>query len=93
MIIRWEHDHDYVVAHLHQDMFGDWILSRAWGQIGTRYGGLKHEVAESRAQAETWLDDIDHIQQSRGFRQVLKTSAQSREGQAALDAIANLSDA
>lgn len=40
MIVRWESDHDYVLVHIHQDMFGDWIFSRAWGQIGTQFGGL-----------------------------------------------------
>ncbi len=39
VIVRWESDHDYVLVHIHQDMFGDWIFSRAWGQIGTQFGG------------------------------------------------------
>lgn len=40
MIVRWETNHDYVLVHIHQDMFDDWIFSRAWGQIGTQFGGL-----------------------------------------------------
>ncbi|WP_027351535.1 hypothetical protein [Halotalea alkalilenta] len=80
MIIRWESEHDYVLVHLHQDMFGDWIVSRAWGQIGTQFGGLKHMLAEDRAQAQTWIDDIAHIQASRGLRKVLEASDDSREG-------------
>ncbi|OHV09920.1 hypothetical protein [Kushneria phosphatilytica] len=70
MIIRWESGHDYVLVHVHRDMFGDWILSRAWGQIGTGYGGLRHALAESFDQAMTWVDSIDHIQTSRGFERV-----------------------
>ncbi|SHF03177.1 hypothetical protein SAMN02745148_01655 [Modicisalibacter ilicicola DSM 19980] len=84
MIVRWESDHDYVLVHVHQDMFGDWIFSRAWGQIGTQFGGLRHQVAESHAQALMWLDDVAHIQASRGFRKVLETSDESPEGRNAV---------
>ncbi len=65
MIVRWETDHDYVLIHVHQDMFGDWIFSRAWGQIGTQFGGLKHQLADDHAQAMMWLDDEATIQASR----------------------------
>ncbi|SFH37766.1 hypothetical protein [Modicisalibacter xianhensis] len=88
MIVRWESEHDYVLVHVHQDMFGDWIFSRAWGQIGTQFGGLKHQLADSYDQALMWLDDVDHIQSSRGFRKVLETSEDSPEGR---DAVRQLS--
>ncbi|MBZ9557363.1 MULTISPECIES: hypothetical protein [Modicisalibacter] len=88
MIVRWESDHDYVLVHVHQDMFGDWIFSRAWGQIGTQFGGLKHQLADGYDQAMMWLDDVDHIQRSRGFRRVLETRADTPEGR---DAVRQLS--
>ncbi|WP_106478604.1 hypothetical protein [Phytohalomonas tamaricis] len=84
MIIRWESDHDYVLVHVHQDMFGDWIVSRAWGQIGTQFGGLKHMLAEDFSQAMTWVEDIDHIQISRGFTKVLSTSIDTPEAKEAM---------
>ncbi|QJQ95713.1 MULTISPECIES: hypothetical protein [Halomonadaceae] len=88
MIVRWESDHDYVLVHVHQDMFGDWIFSRAWGQIGTQFGGLKHQLADDHGQAMMWLDDVDHIQRSRGFQKVFEVQDDTPEGQ---DAVRQLS--
>ncbi|GAB2794725.1 hypothetical protein GCM10027040_21260 [Halomonas shantousis] len=84
MIVRWESEHDYVLVHVHQDMFGDWIFSRAWGQIGTQFGGLKHQLAESFEQAMMWVEDVNHIQASRGFRKVLETQGDTPEGRDAM---------
>ncbi|WP_048306897.1 hypothetical protein [Halomonas sp. PR-M31] len=88
MIVRWESHHDYVLVHVHQDMFGDWIFSRAWGQIGTQFGGLKHQVAGSHDQALMWLEDVANIQGARGFQKVLEASDESPEGR---DAVRQLS--
>ena len=88
MIVRWESEHDYMLVHIHQDMFGDWIFSRAWGQIGTQFGGLKHQLADDYAQAMMWLDDVGHIQASRGFHKVLEVQADTPEGR---DAVRQLS--
>ncbi|WP_017429902.1 hypothetical protein [Vreelandella jeotgali] len=84
MIVRWETEHDYVLIHIHQDMFGDWIFSRAWGQIGTQFGGLEHRLADTRPQAQMWLDDEATIQHSRGFHKVLDVDADTPEGQQAM---------
>nr|WP_284732827.1 hypothetical protein [Larsenimonas rhizosphaerae] len=65
-------------------MFGDWIVSRAWGQIGTQFGGLKHMLADSRTQAMMWVDDINHIQLSRHFRKVLETQDHTPEARDAM---------
>ncbi|PMR75446.1 hypothetical protein [Billgrantia endophytica] len=81
MIVRWESDHDYVLVHIHQDMFGDWIFSRAWGQIGTQFGGLKHQLADDCEQAMMWLGDETTIQSSRGLHKVLEVEAGSVAGQ------------
>lgn len=75
MIVRWENEHDYYLAHLHQDMFGDWVLTRVWGQIGTQFGGIKHTLVSSLDEASILLDDIRHIQESRGMRKVLEADA------------------
>ncbi|APE31772.1 hypothetical protein BOX17_12880 [Halomonas aestuarii] len=88
MIVRWETDHDYVLVHVHQDMFGDWIFSRAWGQIGTQFGGLKHRLADDHAQTMMWLADETTILSSRGFRKVLEVEDESAEGR---DAVSQLS--
>jgi hypothetical protein len=88
VIIRWETDHDYVLVHVHQDMFGDWIFSRAWGQIGTQFGGLKHRLADDHGQAMMWLEDEATIQTSRGFHKVLEADDHTPEGR---DAVHQLS--
>ncbi|SEK92188.1 hypothetical protein [Halomonas daqiaonensis] len=88
MIVRWETDHDYVLVHVHQDMFSDWIFSRAWGQIGTQFGGLKHRLADDQDQAMMWLADETTILASRGFRKVLEVEDESTEGR---DAVSQLS--
>nr|WP_221188488.1 hypothetical protein [Halomonas cerina] len=69
-------------------MFGDWIFSRAWGQIGTQFGGLKHQLADTHDQARMWLDDEATIQASRGFHKVLEVDDHSPEGR---DAVRQLS--
>lgn len=90
MIIRWETDHDYVLLHIHQDMFGDWIFSRAWGQIGTQFGGLNHQLAEDRDQALMWLQDEATIQASRGFRKIFDVDDGSPEGREAVEQLSLL---
>ncbi|WP_245770440.1 hypothetical protein [Marinospirillum alkaliphilum] len=72
MIIRWEKDQDYYLVYVHQDMFGDWLVTRAWGLTGTQYGGLKHTLVGSPEEAAVLVDDVRHIQESRGFRKVLE---------------------
>lgn len=72
MIIRWEKEQDYYLVHVHQDMFGDWLVTRVWGQTGTQYGGMKHTLVASPEEAATLVDDVRHIQESRGFRKVLE---------------------
>nr|WP_264477716.1 hypothetical protein [Halomonas malpeensis] len=65
-------------------MFGDWIFSRAWGQIGTQFGGLKHQLADSREQTQMWLDDESTIQASRGYQKVLEAADHTPEAQDAM---------
>ncbi|MFP4263291.1 MAG: hypothetical protein ACLFRS_08035, partial [Halomonas sp.] len=74
----------------HQDMFGDWIFSRAWGQIGTQFGGLRHQLADDRDQALMWLTDEATIQASRGFRKVLEVEDHTPEGREAVSQLSLL---
>ncbi len=85
MIIRWEKDQDYYLVHVHQDMFGDWLVTRVWGITGTQYGGLKHTLVNSPEEAETLVNDVQHIQESRGFHKVFEV----KDGQAIPDHLQN----
>lgn len=89
MIIRWESEHDYVLVHVHQDMLGDWIFVRAWGQIGTAYGGIVHSLADSYPRAMAWVEDVEHIQRLRGFVRVMESQDDDAPG--ARDAMRQLS--
>nr|WP_255774823.1 hypothetical protein [Halomonas alkalisoli] len=71
-------------------MFGDWIFSRAWGQIGTQFGGLKHLLADDHDQAMMWLGDEATIQASRGLRKVLEVDDESAEGREAVSQLSLL---
>nr|WP_255762529.1 hypothetical protein [Halomonas alkalisoli] len=71
-------------------MFGDWIFSRAWGQIGTQFGGLKHLLADDHDQAMMWLGDETTIQASRGLRKVLEVDDESAEGREAVSQLSLL---
>lgn len=72
MIVRWQNEHDYCLVHIHQDMFGDWLLTKAWGQIGTQFGGVNHSLVESYNEAVTLMESIGTIQESRGMKRVLQ---------------------
>ncbi|WP_220495482.1 WGR domain-containing protein [Oceanospirillum sediminis] len=72
VIVRWQNEHDYCLVHIHQDMFGDWLLTKAWGQIGTQFGGVHHSLVESYDEAVTLMESIGTIQESRGMKRVLK---------------------
>ncbi|WP_114416212.1 WGR domain-containing protein [Marinospirillum perlucidum] len=72
MIIRWEKGQDYYLVHVHQDMFGDWLVTRVWGLTGTQYGGIKHTLVNSPEEAAILVDDVRHIQESRGFQKILE---------------------
>ncbi len=72
MIVRWQNEHDYCLVHIHQDMFGDWLLTKAWGQIGTQFGGVNHSLMESYNEAVTLMESIGTVQESRGMARVLQ---------------------
>ncbi|WP_416885955.1 hypothetical protein [Marinospirillum sp.] len=73
MLIRWEKEQDYYLVYVHQDMLGDLLVTRVWGQTGTQYGGIKHTLVQSEDEAAILVDDVRHIQESRGYHKVLET--------------------
>lgn len=72
MLLRWELGQRYCLVHVHQDLFGDWLVTRAWGVTNSQYGGLKHIFVNSAEEAAVLVDDIRHIHESRGYRKVFE---------------------
>lgn len=51
--LTWIRDKDkrlYQVL-LHQDLWGNWIVTRAWGRIGTKGRGKHHQLSLKDCQA------------------------------------------
>ncbi len=68
--LRWESDTRYYIAFVHQDLFGDLVLSRYWGAKETRQGGERHERLTRLEDIEVRLQEILRIRERRGYRLV-----------------------
>lgn len=39
--IKWESKTRYYIVRLYRDLLGHWVVTRAWGGLKTRLGGLE----------------------------------------------------
>ncbi len=62
---RWERGTRYYEAHLHQDLWGEWILTRVWGRRGAAQGRVVHRPCASYVEA---LRDYQLVMVQRGRR-------------------------
>jgi predicted DNA-binding WGR domain protein len=69
--MRWEKGIQYYEAHLYQDLFGDWVLTRAWGRRGLRGGRIVHTACGSYNCAKQQLTTVQEQQERRGYMLVL----------------------
>ena len=44
---RWERDTRYYELRVQQDLFGDWLLTRAWARKGSALGQRRHVLCGS----------------------------------------------
>lgn len=65
--LRWERGTRYYEAVLHQDLWAGWILTRAWGAIGTARGRVVHTPCDSYAEAVAGLEAISRRRTQRGY--------------------------
>jgi predicted DNA-binding WGR domain protein len=65
---RWTTASRYYCARVQQDLFGDWELVRAWGGLGSRFGGLMTEPAQSLEDALARLALVARRREQRGYR-------------------------
>jgi len=67
MLYRWRRDKQYFIVHLSQDLFGDWILTRSWGDCDTSRSHCRHELMPSIVAAHKRVAQIRRSRQVKGF--------------------------
>lgn len=63
----WRTASRYYVAEIVQDLWGNWLLRRSWGGLGSRRGSSKTLPAESYEEALLLLADTAKRRQKRGY--------------------------
>ncbi|GAB4363789.1 MAG: WGR domain-containing protein [Methylohalobius sp. ZOD2] len=69
--LRWEKNSRYYEAHLHQDLWGDWVVTRVWGQRGGRLGRVMHVPCRSQEEGREMLRSLDRSRRRRGYERLL----------------------
>jgi hypothetical protein len=57
----------YYQAHLHRDLFGEWILVKVWGGCGSRRGRLHSTGVASYGEGRDALREIGERRSARGY--------------------------
>jgi hypothetical protein len=63
---HWKSDTRYYKVLLHQDLFGNWVLSKEWGGLNNHINGGKSELTDI-AQADKTIQAIDKKRKTRGY--------------------------
>ena len=53
--VRWETDRRYYEVHLHQDLWGTWVLTRTWGGRRSAQGNTVHQPCADQAEGQAQL--------------------------------------
>lgn len=72
--LRWEHPDKQRYYHivLGQDLFGDWVITKAWGGISKATGRIMHLSCQTREDAHRLVEKIVKTREQRGY--ILKSS-------------------
>ena len=67
--LRWEHAEKKRYYHviLNQDLFGDWVITKAWGGINQATGRITHSPCHSSEKARLLIKKITKIREKRGY--------------------------
>lgn len=68
LTLRWHCTSKYYEAHLHQTLFGDWVVTRVNGSIGQANGQVRHRPVDSYHQGIDALIDITRRRQTRHYQ-------------------------
>jgi predicted DNA-binding WGR domain protein len=66
--LRWERGTRYYEAHLHQDLWGDWVLTQVWGRRGTELGRMVHTPCASYQDGRERLTAVQARREQRGYK-------------------------
>ncbi|SMF97840.1 WGR domain-containing protein [Methylomagnum ishizawai] len=69
-IIRWEKGTRYYEAHIGQDLWGGWVLTRVWGRRGSPLGRVRRIPCGSYEEARAKLAGVERQRGRRGYRAV-----------------------
>lgn len=64
---RWHNASRYYEVHIHQDLWGNWLLTRIWGRTGTAAGNHKQEPVADREEALGRLAAVAACRRRRGY--------------------------
>lgn len=67
--ICWEDNERgrYYLVHLHQDLFGDWLLTRAWGSRNSNRGGVRHDLVDNELDGKRKIRKIAARRRQHGY--------------------------
>ena len=64
---RWERDTRYYEVHVHQDLWGEWVVTRVWGRRASALGQIRHRPCGSYAAAREQLARVAKQRKGRGY--------------------------
>lgn len=70
MFSRWERESRYYELRLQQDLFGDWLLMRVWGQRGSALGQIRRELCSNYAGGVSLYASSIKVREQRGYIRV-----------------------
>lgn len=70
--LRWEKDRHYYEVHLHQDLWGQWLLTCCWGQRGSALGQVRTLACTSYAEALTQLEQVKKRRTQREYQLIIQ---------------------
>jgi hypothetical protein len=67
--LRWENfaKQRYYQIFLARDLFGDWVVTKAWGSLNTAAGRVTHVACSSLEEAKILIEKITHTRKNRGY--------------------------
>ena len=66
--LRWEKGTRYYEVYLHQDLWGEWVLTQAWGRCGTALGRIVHHPCVSYEEGCEQLAAVQARREQRGYK-------------------------
>ncbi len=67
---RWEKESRYYEARVHKDLWGDWVVTRVWGQRGSKRGRIMNTPCTSYSDALKTLEQIQKRRKSHQYRPI-----------------------